>query len=149
VAREPEGLAGRLRGDVRVAVAVAADPRGEADHAGQLARPEGDAVDLLEAARHLGVNVGQRLNQHRRVVVQPHQDFVGDRRLAAADVVGLPERGDLARDGGLGGGGLRVREGQAAQALQLVGDAASFEENRPAGDFGRVRREDGRDTDAP
>ncbi len=65
-----------------------------------------------------------------------------------ADVVGLPEGGDLGDDVLLEGFELRFGNGDAVELLEQVGDAAALEHDDAARDFGGVRGEDGRDADA-
>ena len=67
---------------------------------------------------------------------------------ALADVVGLPEGGDLGDEVALEGFELGVGDGDAVELLEQVGDAAALEHHGAAGDFGGVRGEDGRDADA-
>ncbi len=81
------------------------------------------------------------------VVVEGHADLVADGGAGAADVVGLPERGDLGDEVAFEGFELRVGDGDAVELFEDVGDAAAFEHDAATGDLGGVRGEDWRDAD--
>ncbi len=146
-AGEREGAAGHLRRHVRVAVAVAADPRAEAQHPRQLARRGAAPVDAAEGVGHLEVQRRQGGDEHPRIVVEPHLHLVGHRRRVAAHLVRLPERGDLGGDGGLLLGRLGRGERERVQPLQRPGDAAALEQPGAPRHLGGVRREHGDDAD--
>ena len=82
------------------------------------------------------------------VVIERHANLVADGRPRAADVVGLPERGDLGEQGGFEHIELGRGQGDAVEAFEQVGDAAALEHDGAPGDFGGVRGEDGGDADA-
>ena len=65
-----------------------------------------------------------------------------------ADVVGLPEGGDLGDQVLLEGFELGLGDGDTVDLLEQFGDAAALEHDGAAGDLGGVRGEDGRDADA-
>ncbi len=66
----------------------------------------------------------------------------------AANVVGLPECGDLGDEAALQGFELRFGDGDAVELLEEVGDAAALEHHAAAGDFRGMGGEDGDDADA-
>ncbi len=101
-----------------------------------------------QSAGDLGVEHGQRVEDGGLVVVERHADLVAHGGAGVADVVGLPERGDLGDDILLQRFELGIGDGDAVELLQQVGDAAALEHDDAARDLGRVRGEDGRDADA-
>ena len=148
VARHGEGLARGGGRDEGIAVAVAADPGAEADELREFGDVGGEAVLVFERAGDFGVEDGQGIEEGGLVVVERHADLVANRGAGLADVVGLPEGGDLGDDVLLEGFELGVGDGDAVDLLEEVGDAAALEHDGAARDFGRVRGEDGRDADA-
>ena len=146
-----EGFAGGLRGDEGIAVAVAADPGAEATSWGRCSceiRALQQAVLGGEGAGDLGVEDGEGVEEAGLVVVERHADLVADGGAGAADVVGLPEGGDLGDEVVLEGFELRFGDGDAVELFEEVGDAAALEHDAAAGDLGGVRGEDGGDADA-
>ena len=61
-----------------------------------------------------------------------------------ADLVRLPERGNLGEDQRFIFAGFGIGERQLVEALEISSDAAAFEANRMARDFGWVSGKDGR-----
>ena len=94
------------------------------------------------------VEDGEGVEEAGLVVVEGHADLVADGGARAADVVGLPEGGDLGCEVALEGFELLLGDGDAVELLEDVGDAATFEHDTAAGDFGGVRGEDRCDADA-
>ena len=101
-----------------------------------------------ESGGDLAVEDRQRVEEAGLVVVERHADLVADSGARAANVVGLPESGDLGDEVALQGFELRLGNGDAVELFEQVGDAAALEHDAAAGDLGRVRGEDGRDADA-
>ena len=101
-----------------------------------------------EGGGDLGVEDGEGVEEAGLVVVEGHADLVADGGAGAADVVGLPEGGDLGDEVVLEGFELRLGDGDAVELLEEVGDAAALEHDAAAGDLGGVRGEDGGDADA-
>ena len=89
----PAGLAGDARGDVRVAVAVAADPGAELDEARQL--PRRVRVGFSPGALQVAVQQRDRLEQGFLKIMQAVLDLGLHGRLAWADFVGLPQQLDF------------------------------------------------------
>ena len=151
--RHGEGVAGGLRGDEGVAVAVAADPGAEGDELGEFGRWESrgssDARGVFggEGGGYFGVEDGEGVEEAGLVVVEGHADLVADGGAGAADVVGLPEGGDLGDEVVLEGFELGLGDGDAVELFEEVGDAAALEHDAAAGDLGGVRGEDGGDAD--
>ncbi len=143
-----EGGARGAGGDEGIAVTVAADPGTEGDEARQLGEVGLDAVLGGERGGHLGVEDGERGEDGGLVVVEGHADLVADGGAGHADIVGLPEGGDLGDDVLLEGFQLGFGHGDAVELLQQGGDAAALGHHGSARDFGGVRGEDGRDGDA-
>ena len=101
-----------------------------------------------EGGGDFGVEDGEGVEEGGLVVVERHADLVADGGAGAADVVGLPEGGDLGDEVVLEGFELGLGDGDAVELLEEVGDAAALEHDGAAGDLGGVRGEDGRDADA-
>ena len=136
------GGLGDLGGDVRVAVAVAADPRPEprerAHRRSRGARGVGQQP-VVEAAVHGRQHVGQGRLEH----VDHGADLVEHRRLGLPQRGGAPERVDLAQQPA-----VVLRQRHAARVAQValgdeLGDAADGAGHRPATGLGRVRGEHG------
>ena len=155
-----EGFAGGLWCDEGVAVAVAADPRAEADKLGELADggccvpfqfcgAAGIATGIFggQGGGYFGVEDGEGVEEAGLVVVEGHADLVANGGAGAADVVGLPERGDLGDEVVLEGFEVRLGDGDAVELFEEIGDAAALEHDGTARDFSGVRGEDGRDAD--
>ena len=122
-----DDLAGDVRGDERVAVAVAADPRPQHQRPGVVRDGEPDGACLaLELADELGDGVAGQLLQ----VPADRARLVRDRRLARADLVGLPQQVDEPRDL------LVVRP-----AVERLADPAQHPQHRLARRLGGVRGE--------
>ena len=134
--------------DEGIAVAVSADPGAEGDERGQLGEVGLDAVLGGEGGGHLGVEDGKRGEDGGLVVVERHAYLVAHGGAGHADVVGLPEGGDLGDDVLLEGFQLRLGHGDAVKLLQQGGDAAALGHDGAARDFGGVRGEDRGDGDA-
>ena len=101
-----------------------------------------------EGGGDLGVEDGKGVEEAGLVVVERHADLVADGGACAADVVGLPECGDLGDEVVLEGFELRFGDGDAVELFEQIGDAAALEHDAAAGDLGGVRGEDGGDADA-
>ena len=91
-------LARGIRGNERIAVAVAADPGAETNKAGH--RNDGAAVfvfaiDVNHGALEVTIIGGNGLEQAALKIVQAHLDFVGDARFVRANLVGQPQQFDL------------------------------------------------------
>ena len=108
------------RRDEGIAVAVAADPGAEGDEPGQLGEVGLDAVLGGERGGHLGVEDGEGGEDGGLVVVERHADLVAHGGAGHADVVGLPEGGDLGDDLLLEGFELGLGHGDAVKLLQQV-----------------------------
>jgi len=140
---DEQHVPGHGRGDVRVAVAVAADPGAERERGG------GD--------RHLDAQLGQhrgQVGQHPRRRPGGELAQVVDRvarlvpRVGAdqPQLIGLPQRVDELGQALLGAGPLAlvrpVGRLAAGLGIELVGDGAQLGQDRPAGRLGGVGRED-------
>ncbi len=143
-----ERFAGGFGRDEGIAVAVAADPGTEADQLGQLHDGRFDGVFGGQGGGDFGVEHGQRGEDGGLVIVERHADLVAHGGADVADVVGLPEGGDLGDDVLLEGFELLLGDGDAVELLEQVGDAAALEHDGAAGDLGGVRGEDRHDADA-
>ena len=137
-----QDFAGDGRGDVGVAVPVAADPGAEAD--GGLLRGEGDAVfaeQFGEVGEHLRHGVGQDAGE----VVDRVAGLVHRGGPDLAEFVRLPhlvdDLGELAVLAAAGGGALRGGLGQD------VGELADLVQHGAARGLGGVRGEDGADVE--
>ena len=135
-AAEEDGLSRHVRGDVRVAVAIAPDPRAEADRR-DLERQAGAGVlgqgpvQLAQVARQ---RLPQRLLEHQQAAA----DLVERRRPDPPDLVGLPAGGNLAAQRLDDGLPLPERQVRAVLLGQGAGDAVVLLQQRAADDLGRV-----------
>ena len=100
-----------------------------------------------ESCGDFGVEDGEGVEEGGLVVVEGHADLVAYGGAGGADVVGLPEGGDLGGEVALEGVELGAGNGDSVELGEEVGDAAAFEHDAAAGDFRRVRGEDGADAD--
>lgn len=137
------GMAQRLRGDERVAVAVAADPRAHLEEGGQ----RGRLAARAPARKHRGdilfqlaVQRGNLAQEGGLVVRQRVLDLVGHHQARGAQHARLPQLGDVgAQQGDVA---LALAHGQRRIALgQQAGDLALRVENALALHFGRVGRQ--------
>ena len=106
------------RSDEGIAVAVAADPGTEGDEAGQIGEVGLDAVLGGKGGGHLGVEHGEGVEDGGLVVVERHADLVAHGGTGHADVVGLPEGGDLGDDVLFEGFEFGLGDGDAVELLQ-------------------------------
>lgn len=133
---EDEDVPGHLGCDVRVAVAVAADPGAEGEGAGVVGELDPGALQLGgEVLQDVADGVGVQLVQ----VVDGVAGLVGGLGADDAQFVGLPDEVDVlgqpdveAAAVGLDDGGVKER-----------GDAPELVQDRPARGLGRVCREHG------
>ena len=137
-----ERLSDGRRGDVGVAVHVAADPRPEAQHlrhadrGALLAEHGGERrLDLLEERRHHPVeDVGE---EEENVLA-----LVGDRRALARLLLGLPPGGQVGAHPRQHRGVLRWREHRVEALDQVARDPLLLLEHGAARGLGRMRGED-------
>ena len=124
-------------GDVRVAVAVAADPGpGPQD---RLLEQVGVRPAGPQRRPHLGVDLRDDLEERRRVIAQSRLDLVLNLQPGQPDQCGLPERQDVAAQFGFDVAAVvGVRMAMQAQPHQL-GDAVLGVEDGAATGFGRMR----------
>ena len=136
-ARQQQHFTGHRRRHVRVAVAVAAHPRGKTNRCClQWQTQAGGGVQgLIGLAQVIGDRLPQRMFDHRETPF----GFVDRRRARAANFFGVPGFGDQALQRRLDL--LALGAGQVAMVLgrQLRGDGVVFLDQRAARDFGRVR----------
>jgi hypothetical protein len=90
-ARKLECGAGNIGRDVRIAIAIAADPRAEAQDQGQFVRLDLNAVGCAQSRRDFAIKLGQGLEDGNVVIVEAHLDLVEYSGPARAHLVGLPE----------------------------------------------------------
>ena len=146
---DAQHVAGDLRGHVRVAVPVAADPAAEGDRStvrrclyAQLEQRLG------QIGEHLWGRVGVQVAQ----VVDGVAGLVGRVRAVHPQLVRLPQQVDQFGQAGVGFGarpGRRaVQCGSAGLDVELVRDRPQFRQDRAARSLGRVCREDGTDRQA-
>jgi hypothetical protein len=130
----PQRLLGHGRGDVRVAVAVAADPAPEAEEERHVER----ALRVLvgEGAAELGRDLGGEVEERRLEVVEAVAHLVDYGGAAGARGLGLPERDDLLAEEV--GGALRLVGGRRplVEEAQGVRDPPLLGEDGPAGGLG-------------
>ena len=140
VPHQLERGAGHARRDVRVAVAVAADPRSER----QQRRDRHVGVRVRRADRRLEVAVDVRHDggERRREVDEPGADLVEHRRRDGAQLVGDPHLlhggGDLAPQVHL----LDARRPALVELAQQREDARELGDRRATAGLGRVGGED-------
>ena len=159
-AERPRGDFGR---DVRVAVAVAADPRAVAhDGAEALARglwrlaaarrPRSVVllpVGLAESAAQVAVDLGDDVPDRRRDEVEPVADLVLDGDVVGADLVGRQKQAQAVADVGLGAVALGGRDLVVAERVEQAGGLALVEQNRAPPRLGGVRRQRRLDVELP
>ena len=158
IARHGEGVARGDGVDEGIAVAIAADPGAELDQLREGGEVDGGEVCGAACGRggerdsecggDLVVEDGEGAEERGLVVVEGHADLVADGGARGADVVGLPEGGDLGEEVAFEGVELGGADGDAVELLEEVGDAAALEHDGAARDLGGMRGEDGGDTDA-
>ena len=146
-ARGADGRERDLWRDERVAVAVAADPRAEPEQHRHLREPAFHAVLAPERVGELAVQGRERREDGNFVIVEAHFGFIGDGRLSAADLVRLPQRGDLRGELRLQPRELLVGQRNAVERLEQLAHAPPLGQDGPPRDLGRVRREHWRDDD--
>jgi hypothetical protein len=108
---------------------------------------ERERVNVTKCLDDFVIDFGKRVEQREPEISQAHADFVVHRWLGKADFVGLPQRGDFRTDPALASFGLFGSQRQAVKSLQILRDAASFQQDRLPGDFGGMRGEDRSDLD--
>ena len=140
VVLQAEHLQRHLRGDERVAVAVAAGPRAEAQRSGVSGQLDADGAELvLQLLHQAGDDVLGDLGE----VVERGPRLVGGLRLGDAQLVGLPQQVDQLGEATLG---ARVVTGAAARVLgggDRRGDLAQQPQHGAARGLGGVGGEDG------
>jgi hypothetical protein len=131
-----QGGLGDLARDVGVAVAVAADPRPEAQEAadGDRARPG----RRRDGAGQLPVQARDQVEQHRVDPVQAVADLVDHRRWARTGLVGQPQRGDLLGEVALEVGAHLRGEALLVEPPQRRRGPAELRQHRAAVGLGRV-----------
>ena len=138
-AREQAGAPRDVRGHVRVAVAVTADPGSESD------RCRGQRQALAGRRAQRAIHAAQVTRQRMPEALLEHDqaaaDLVEDRRTLTAEVVGSPRAHDLAQQRRLDLLALRHRQVVAVQDAERAGHAVVFLDQRAAGDLGGMRRE--------
>ena len=110
-------LACHCRSDIGIAIAIASDPRSEADHLRNVFGANCSSVDLLKGASHLLVNLRKCLDHRSREVVQAEFDLVHHARLPPPHLVGLPQCSDLGGDLRLSLAGFGVGQRQQVEFL--------------------------------
>ncbi len=151
---------GDLRGDARVAVAVAADPRARSQErpdprrarprpaavGGRPARPTGRRVE-----RRVERAVQPRDDAEQRRVEERHRGphLVERRRAHDAQVGGPPQQRDLLAQSAPDVAILRGRQARVVEPREQHRAPAEREERRPPARLGRMGREDRGDRQAP
>lgn len=137
---EDQDVPGDLGGDVRVAVAVAADPGAEGEGTGVVGQ-------LHPHPLQLGGEVLQDVADGVRVqfveVVDGVAGLVGGFRAYDAQLVGLPDEVDVLGQPGV----VAAAVGLDDRGFQECGDAPELVEDRAARGLGGVRREHGPDVE--
>ncbi len=131
---EDQDVPGHLGCDVRVAVAVAADPGAEGEGAGLVGEPDAHAGQFRgEVLEHVAHGARVQLVQ----VVDGVAGLVGRFGAYDAQLVGLPHQVDVLGQPGV----VAASVGLDDRGLQERGDAAQLVEDRAAGGLGGVGRE--------
>ena len=123
---QPESVANAGGLDQRVAVAVATDPRAEADEGGQVSFLEAGSVDLAKRIQHVGVDLGESFEKRQPEVTEAGANLVVHGGLGQANFVGLPEGSDLGADGVFAVCGVSSGQGKPVKIFELPGNAAAF-----------------------
>ena len=127
-----------MRGDERVAVPVAADPRPHAQERRQQAPAEGVAA---EARGEVRIERRQPVEERVAVVRESVLDLVDDLQARQAQHRGLPEAEHAAGEAPFDVGALGVGERHAVALRHELRDPALRIEDAPALNFGRMRRQ--------
>ena len=147
-ARQLNRVARDLGRDKGIAVAVAADPRAEAQHLRQLVRLDLETVGSAQRLGDLAIKPGQRVKDGNVVVVEAHLDFVVDGGPARAHFVGLPQAGDLGEHQLFEARDILLGDGNAIERGKKFADAAALEHHGAARHLSGVRGEHGHDEHA-
>lgn len=131
---EEQDVPGDLRGDVGVAVAVAADPGTEGERAGAGGQL---GAGPLQLGGEVFEDVADGAAAQLVEVVDGVAGLVGGLRAGDAQLVGLPDEVDVLGEAEVGAAALGVR------AVQQLGDLAELGEDGAPGGLGGVRGEDG------
>ena len=139
---EPDGLGRDIGRDIRVAVAVAANPRTKGEEAGGHLHA---GVILSQCLLHGAVNLGHNVPNGRLKMPQTRLHLIFDTRFLGAALVGQPQTHNLGQH-------LLFQEplfvGQQLAAIQILqggGQPGQFGENRPSFGLGGVGGKDGFD----
>ena len=136
----PQRPGGDLRGDIRIAVAIAADPRAELEEGRRLEMLAGVIAGErpVEQADHLRRLLEQRLIEE----VQPAQHLVLDRGLLQMQLARHPHELDLIADFGEQRLPFPLRPARVLELEQEEIDAAVFLKDRDALGLGGMRGDD-------
>ena len=135
---QAQRLGGHRRHHRRVAVAVAADPRGQREPPG---RGHQARVVLGHRGLELEGDPRQRVPEDLLDEVEPGAHLVGDGGAGGARALGEPERGDLRPQRGDLGVPLPGQQIGVVQAAQHLADALELREHGAALGLGRMRGE--------
>ncbi len=132
-------IAGFARSDIRVAVAIAADPRAEGEHRRRIHMRF--AVGVGHGFFQIAIDLRHAGEQRRTEVIQPVTNFILDRGPRSPQLLGLPQNLDILADmlfDLLALQGIGVAEGQFVEPLE---DAAQGIQHRPRLGLGGMRGE--------
>ena len=141
-AREANRVAGDIGRDKWIAIAIAANPRTKVHHQRQIVRLQLQAVGRAQRLRNFAVERGHRGEDGDVVIIEAHLDFVVHCRSARADLVGLPQAGNLGTNQVFKPPQLLLRDRNPVKAGEEVTDAAALGHDRAARHLSRVRGED-------
>ncbi len=96
---------------------------------------------FVERRSQIGIKIAQGGDQKRRVMIEPHGDFVFHRRVMTPDFLGLPKSGDFAEDRLLMRSGFGIEEQGSVQLFQGPGDMLPLGAGHTPRHFGRMSGE--------
>ena len=143
----PHGRGRRVVRHVRIAVAVAADPRSELQDRRQPVAVLG--IDGTQRVARLAVDRRHEVEQRPLDDLQPLPHLVEDRRAVDPHEVRHPQRLDLLRDRGQRRLALARQRLDALHPVHLIGDAPDLLEDGPPPCLARVGRKHGNQNRPP
>ncbi len=135
-----EHLEGDVGCDVRVAVAVAADPGAEVQGTGRRRHGDPESLDLVV---HLVEEIACDVAEDLVEVVDHRAGLVDWRRTFSPQLVGLPHQVDELGEAPLDTSPVGLRDPGIRPFHEELGDASRLGQDRTASRFGRMCREHG------
>ncbi len=147
VPRDAQRVAGASGRDVRIAIAISANPRAEMQKLGKPRFPGLGAVKIGQRLFQFRVQARHGFKQHHREIVETHVNLVAHRRLLEADLIGLPQGRDFLQNFRFVFQRVRLRQKNVVEPLEQPRDAPPLQPDGMSRNFGGMRREYRRDAD--